>query len=328
VLRVGDLSVAIDGTKLLANASRHSAMSYDHVEKQLILAQDQIAELMAKAEDADSAPLRDGLSVPDEIARREKRIAKLKEAKAALEERARVRFEEESEAHREKVTAREAKEKETARKSRGKAPKAPEAGPRPRDQYNFTDPESRIMKDKGGFQQCYNAQSAVEVESMLVVAAHVTDAANDKEQMVPTLEAVASEAGEVARLLVDSGYYSEKAVATVEDSGHGPTVYAATGRQPHGRSVAQLEQRADPPPPPEATPAEIMAHRIQCAEGKQLYGLRKQTVEPVFGIIKEAIGFRRFSMRGLAKANLEWSLVSTAYNLKRLFSLGAKLANA
>lgn len=349
VMRVGDLTVAMDGTKLLANASRHSAMSHDHVEKQLILAQEQIAELMAKAEDADSAPLRDGLSVPEEpersgdsqpqaarrvseakqIARREKRIAKLKEAKAALEERARVRFEEEMGAHQEKVAAREAKEKETSRKSAGKAPKAPEAGPRPRDQYNFTDPESRIMKDKGGFQQCYNAQAAVEVESMLVVAAHVTDAANDKEQMVPTLEAVASEAGEVARVLVDSGYYSEKAVATVEDSGHGPTVYAATGCQPHGRSVAQLEQQSDPPPPPpEATPAEIMAHRVRCAEGKQLYGLRKQTVEPVFGIIKEAIGFRRFSMRGLAKVNLEWSLVSTAYNLKRLFSLGAKLANA
>lgn len=329
VFRVGDLTVATDGTKLLANASRHSAMSHERIEEQLLLAEEQIAQLLAKAEDADSTPLRDGLSVPEEIARREDRMAKLREAKAEIEERAKARFQEEMEEHREKMAAREAREKTQGRKPRGKAPKPPEEGPRPKDQYNFTDPESRIMKDKGSFQQCFNGQAVVEVGSMLVVGAHVTDAANDKEQLVPALESVSPEVGNVSRVLVDSGYYSEKAVGEVEGAEHGPIVLAAMKRQSHGRTVAQLEKRADPPPPPREAPlAEVMAHRLATAEGKELYGLRKQTVEPVFGIIKQAMGFRRFSMRGLAKADLEWTLVTTAYNLKRLFSMGMRIATA
>jgi len=266
VLKVGDLTVAVDGTKILANASKHSAMSHEHLEKQLKLAEEQIEELLAKAEDADSTPLQDGLSVPDEIKRREDRIAKLKEAKKVMEERAKQRFEE-----------------------------------------------------------CFNAQAAVEVETMLVVGQHVCNAPNDKQQLEPTMDCISPAVGKVSKGLADSGYYSEHAVRSVENSGAGPTVYAAMQRHPHGRSIQDLEKHDDPPaPPPDASMAEIMAHRLATEAGKDLYGMRKQTVEPVFGIIKEVLGFRRFLLRGLEKVNLEWTLVNTSYNLKRLFNLGMR----
>lgn len=329
VLKVGDLTVAIDGTKLLANASKHSAMSHGRILEQMRLAADQIAELLAKAEDADSTPLLDGLTIPAEIQRREDRLAKLKEAKAVLEERARARFEEESAAHAGKLAARREKEQSTGKKPGGKPPAPPAEGPRPGDQYNFTDPESRIMKDKGSFNQCYNAQAAVDVATMLIVGGSLTDAPNDKRQLQPVLETVSPAAGKIARVLVDSGYYGEAIVTAVEAGGRGPAVHAAMQRQPHGRSVARLEKHPDPPAPPEgAALAEIMAHRLATAAGKALYGLRKQTIEPVFGIIKAVIGFRRFMLRGKEKADLEWTLVRTAYNLKRLHRLGARLGAA
>lgn len=329
VLKVGDLTVAIDGTKLLANASKHSAMSHDRIVEQMQLATDQIAQLLAKAEDADSTPLQDGLTLPAEIQRREDRLAKLKEAKAALEERAKIRFEEESAAHAAKLAARHEKEQSTGKKPTGKPPEPPIQGPGSKDQYNFTDPDSRIMKDKGSFNQCYNAQAAVDTATMLIVGQHLTDAPNDKQQLHSGLQAISPAAGKISNTLVDSGYYSEAAVTRVETSETGPTIYAAMHRQSHGRSIAQLEKQADPlAPPPGAPLAEIMAHRLATAEGKALYRLRKQTVEPVFGIIKEVLGFRRFMLRGKEKASLEWTLVSTAYNLKRLFGLGARLRPA
>ncbi len=328
VLKVGNITVAIDGTKILANASKHSAMSHGHLEKQMDLAEEQIAQLMAKAEDADSTPLEDGLSIPSEIKRREDRIAKLKKAKIVMEERAKARFKEEAADHEEKLQKREAKEKATGRKPRGKEPKPPEEGPSPKDQYNFTDPESRIMKTGSGFEQSYNAQAAVEVDTMLVVGKHVTDAPNDKEQLAPGLDSVSEVVGRVSQTLVDTGYYSEKAVSEAESRESEPTIYAAMKRHHHGRSIEQLEKKEDPPePPPGATVAEVMKHRLETKEGKKLYGLRKQTVEPAFGIIKEVLGFRRFSMRGLAKCNLEWDLVTTSYNLKRLFAMGMRLKN-
>lgn len=329
VLQVGDITVAIDGTKLLANASKHSAMSHDHLEKQMMLAEEQIAELLAKAEDADSTPLQDGLSVPEEIKRREDRVAKLKKAKKVMEERAKERFEQEMAEHEEKLNRRRAQEEATGGKAKGKEPKPPEEGPRPKDQYNFTDPESRIMKDGEGFEQCFNGQAAVEVETMLVVGKHVSNAPNDKQQLKPTVDSISPVVGKVSAALVDSGYYSEKAVIEVEDGGSGPTVFAAMKRTSHGRSVEQLEKRDDPPePPPGASVAEVMAHRLETKAGKDLYGLRKQTVEPVFGIIKEVLGFRRFLLRGLEKVDLEWTLVTTSYNLKRLFNLGMRIKGA
>jgi len=323
VLQVGDITVAIDGTKILANASKHSAVSYGHAVEQMKLAGEQITQLLQKAEDADSTPLQDGLTIPEEIKRREDRIAKLSVAKQAMEARAKERFIEEQAAYQEKLAARQTKQQSTGKKPPGKAPEPPKEGPRDKDQYNYTDPESRIMKVRGGFEQSYNAQAAVEVTTMLIVGAQVTDQANDKQQLVPTLAAVSPVINQVGNVLVDSGYYSENAVQIVESEDPSTTVYAALKRQSHGRSVAQLEVRDDPPPPPSDAPvAQRMAHRLDTAAGKQLYGLRKETVEPVFGIIKQAIGFRQFLLRGKEKVSLEWILVSTSYNLKRLFNLG------
>jgi transposase len=323
VLQVGDITVAIDGTKILANASKHSAVSYGHAVEQMKLAGEQITQLLQKAEDADSTPLQDGLTIPEEIKRREDRIAKLSVAKQAMEARAKERFIEEQAAYQEKLAARQTKQQSTGKKPPGKAPEPPKEGPRDKDQYNYTDPESRIMKVRGGFEQSYNAQAAVEVTTMLIVGAQVTDQANDKQQLVPTLAAVSPVINQVGNVLVDSGYYSENAVQIVESEDPSTTVYAALKRQSHGRSVAQLEVRDDPPPPPSDAPvAQRIAHRLDTAAGKQLYGLRKETVEPVFGIIKQAIGFRQFLLRGKEKVSLEWILVSTSYNLKRLFNLG------
>lgn len=329
VFKIGDITVAIDGTKILANASKHSAMSHGHLEKQMMLAQEQIAQLMAKAEEADSTPLEDGLSIPSEIKRREDRLVQLKKAKAVMEERAKARFEEETAECQEKLKEREAKEKSTGKKPRGRKPKPPEEGPRSKDQYNFTDPESRIMKSGSGFEQSFNAQAAVEVSTMLIVGQHVTDAPNDKEQLAPCLDSISPVVGRVDKALVDTGYYSEKAVTEAESRESTPTIYAAMQRHHHGRSVEDLEKRDDPPEPPSnATIPEIMGYRLETKAGKELYGLRKQTVEPVFGIIKEVLGFRRFSMRGLAKCCIEWDLVSSSYNLKKLFALGMRFTNA
>ena len=323
VLQVGDITVAIDGTNILANASKHSAVSYGHAVEQMKLAGEQITQLLQKAEDADSTPLQDGLTIPEEIKRREDRIAKLSVAKQAMEARAKERFIEEQAAYQEKLAARQTKQQSTGKKPPGKAPEPPKEGPCDKDQYNYTDPESRIRKVRGGVEQSYNAQAAVEVTTMLIVGAQVTDQANDKHQLGPTLAAVSPVINQVGNVLVDSGYYSENAVQIVESEDPSTTVYAALKRQSHGRSVAQLEVRDDPPPPPSDAPvAQRMAHRLDTAAGKQLYGLRKETVEPVFGIIKQAIGFRQFLLRGKEKVSLEWILVSTSYNLKRLFNLG------
>jgi transposase len=332
VLRVGEVTLAVDGTKILANASKHSAVSHGHAQRQMVLLEEQIAELLAKADAADSAPLEDGLTVPGEIARRRDRIEKLRAATAVIAARAKARQREELATFEAQQRVREERQKGTGQKPRGRAPKPPQEGPRAKDQYNFTDPESRVMKTADGFQQTYNAQAAVEIESRLLVSAAVTDAPNDKEQLVPTLGAVSPVIESLGAVLIDSGFYSATAVAAAEQSHDGrpaPKIYAATGRQPHGRSVAQLEQRADPPAlGADASAQEIMAHRLATRAGRKLYAQRKQTIEPVFGIIKAAMGFRRFSLRGLAKVHTEWTLVTLAYNLKRLFHVGANLAAA
>ena len=331
VLKVGDITVALDGTKILASASKHSAVSHGHAVAQMQLLTEQIAELLCKAESADSVPLQDGLSIPEEVCRRQDRIAKLQAAVAVIEERAQARRQEELAAYQAKVAARAAQAESSGKKPGGRQPQPPKEGPEAQDQYNFTDPESRMMKAGSGqhFEQSYNAQAAVEVESRLIIARYVTAAPNDKQQLVPTVAAVSPVVKSITAVLVDSGFYSAAAVAAVEapeGAPRGPTVYAATGRQKHGWTIAQLEKRADPNPPATAAPpAEHMAHRVQTQAGRALYALRKQTIEPVFGIIKEALGFRRFSLRGLAKVNLEWTLVTLSYNLKRLFHLGANL---
>ena len=332
VLKAGGITVAIDGTKVLASASKHSAVSYGHAGEKMRELDLEIAELMKKAEAADATPLDDGLSIPEELQRRVQRKAKLAAARAEMEVRALARAEEEREEYERKMAEREA-QRSAGKKPRGKEPQPPSGTPEAKDQVNFSDEESRIMKAGNGhhFEQAYNAQAAVEIESRLIVGAPVVNAPNDKEQLAPTFAAIVPEAGPVAEVLIDSGFVSEQAVKQIETASDGQPsgvrVLAAVKREAHGRTVAQLEKRDDPPaPPPDAPWLEQMAHRVATKAGRLRYKQRQQTVEPVFGIIKQAMGFRRFSLRGLAKVRLEWTLVTLAYNLKRLFTLGAQFS--
>ena len=317
-------NVSLDGTKVMANASKHSAVSYGHAGRSVAELELEVGELIQKAERADSAPLDDGLDIPAEIERRQKRLEALHKARAVIEERARERAAKERPEYERKVQAREARK--AAGRRVGRAPKPPQETPASKDQYNFTDPESRIMKagTGGHFEQTYNAQSVVDAEgSMLILGTYVCDAPNDKEQLVPGVGSVEPAIRQVAAVLVDNGFYSEEAVAQIEQPREegcpAPVVYAALKRQSHHRTLAELAGRPEPEPLEEgAGIKERMEHRLATAAGRELYKLRKQTVEPVFGIIKEVMGFRRFSLRGKAKANLEWLLVSASYNVKRL----------
>jgi|ERR1044071_6901586 transposase len=321
-LKVGQITVAVDGTKVLANASKHSAVSYQRAGELIEQLEMEVAQLLSKAEQADSTPWEEGLTIPDEIVRRQERKAKLAQARREIEARAKA-----------KAIAKEAEKKMAqgqegpaqGKKPSGPQPQGPPSQPQPKEQYNFSDPESRIMKAGNGnhFEQAYNAQAAVEVESLLIVGQRVSQAPNDKEQLVPTLQAIPSSVGRVEGVLVDSGFCSEAAVRQVERSEGGQltgtTVYAALEKTSHHRSVEDLEKKAEPPAVPEGSPVlEVLQQRMKTRAGKAKYKLRQQTVEPVFGIIKSVIGFRRFLLRGLEKVSLEWTWVSVAYNLKRL----------
>jgi len=328
VLKVGTVTVAIDGTKVLANASKHAAVSHGHAQTTLRSLDEEIAQLLAKAEQADATPLQDGLTIPAEVARRQERKARLQLAKAEMEARAYARFQAEQTAYQASVARRQAQEA-TGKKPRGRPPKAPDPQPADTDQVNFTDPDSRIMPTKDGFQQSYNAQAGVDVHSRLIVGARVSQAPTDKQELGADVAVVRAHVP-VGTVLVDSGFASEPAIRALEHDEHGRptglTVLAAWQHHAHGRTVAQLEKRVDPPAPAPAAPlAEHLRHRTATAAGRAFYSLRQQTVEPVFGIIKEVLGFRRFSLRGLAKVGLEWDLVCLAYNLKRLHTLSAKL---
>jgi transposase len=323
-LQVGQLGLAVDGSKVLANASKHAAVSYEHAGKTIQQLEVEVQELLAKAEQAESTPLEDGLTIPEEIQRRQERKAKLAAARAQIEARAQARAAAEMVEYKAKLEER-AEQREQEKKPRGPEPKEPSAQPKPGDQYNFTDPESRIMKAGTGqhFEQAYNAQAAVEVESRLIVGEQVSQAPNDKEQLAPTLAAVAAPVESVAFVLADSGFYSEEAIRAVEQNAagepSGTIVYAALEKKEHHRTVGDLERKEDPAAPAAgAAMAEIMRHRLQTAAGKAKYKLRQQTVEPVFGIIKSVLGFRQFLLRGKEKAGLEWKLVCLAYNFKRL----------
>jgi len=333
-LQVGQITVAVDGTKVLAQASKHSAVSYEHAGKTLGQLDLEVKELMAKAEQADSTPLQAGLNIPDEIVRRQERKAALQKARTEIEARAQARHALALAEHEKQLAERAAK-KARGERVGGPPPAAPTPEPGAGDQYNFTDPESRIMKAGNGqhFEQGYNAQAAVEVDSRLIVGQRVSQAPNDKQELVPTVAAIAAPVASVAAVLTDSGFFSEKAVLKVEQDGAGQptgtTVYAAMERKDHHRTVRDLERPSDPPPPVAgARLGEVMKHRLQTAVGKAKYKLRQQTVEPVFGIIKSIMGFRQFRLLGKAKVSLEWQLVCTAYNLKRLHLLGAGWALA
>jgi transposase len=324
VLQMG--TVALDGTKIHADASRHSALSYEHATKIETQLKAEVADLLGKAEAADQADVPDGMQIPAELARRQKRLAEIARAKAMIEARAKERHARERAEYDAKLAAREAKAAETGKKPRGREPQPPVEGPLPTDQVNLTDEESRIMPvPGGGFDQCYNAQAVVAADSLLVVAADVVQAPNDQQQLEPMLGKLAElpgELGKVDALLADNGYYSESNVNACAAQGIEPVI--AMGREAHHPSLAERFAE-DPEPPKNPTPLEAMRHRLQTKEGKARYALRKQTPEPVFGIIKSVLGFRQFLLRGLDKVRGEWSLVTMAWNMKRMFALAGTI---
>lgn len=323
--RVG--AVSVDGTKIQASASKHSAVSYQRAGEMIEQLQLEVRELLTRAEQADGQDAATGLDVPAELARREQRLAALQQARQVIAARAKEKALADQAEYAAKQARRQA-QRDAGQKPRGAEPSAPSEEPDPKAQYNFTDPESRIMKAGSGqhFEQAYNAQAAVD-ERMLIVGQRVSQAPNDKAELAPTVAAISPVvAAELGAVLTDSGFYSATAVAAIEQkpdgTASGRTVYAAVERGHHHKTVADLLPQPEPPPlAADATAQEQMAHRLRTALGKELYKLRKQTVEPVFGIIKEVMGFRRFHLRGRVKVSLEWTLVCVSYNLKRMFVL-------
>ncbi len=320
--------VSLDGTKVKANASKHKAMSYARMEKAEAELIEQIDALLKEAEEVDAeedakyGKGKRGDELPKELARRESRLKKIREAKAALEQQAREKAEKKGAEAKAKIDERERKEKETGKKTRGRKPTAPDpdtAKPEPKAQRNFTDPESRIMIDGAskGFGQCYNAQAVVDDQSQIIVASDVTQQTNDKQQLIPMMKQAENNIGTKPDILsADAGYFSEDNLT--DEQLKGIDLYVPPNRQKHGN---------DPPPPElpnviDDTIKEKMRNKLQTDAGKKIYARRKAIVEPVFGQIKEARGFRRFSFRGLEKVAAEWDLVCLTHNLLKLFRAG------
>jgi len=314
VLKLGNIS--LDGTKLHADASKSHAVSYQRLLELEHQWRAEVDELFALGEQAEQVSLPDGLSLADEIARRQERLANLAQAQAVLEARAQERYQAERTEYEAKLRARE--EKAPTRKPRGPQPKPPQPGPRARDQYNFTDPESRIMKNSNndGFDQHYKAQIATDQNSLLVVAHSLSNHANDQAEVEPTLEALPDALGTPPAGALDTGYFSAANIIALEQRGIEP--YIAVGRAPPHKHWSVYFAQPLVPPPEEASPLVKMAYKLRTAIGQAIYRLRKCTVEPVIGIIKEVLGFRQFSLRGLTAAAGEWCLVCLAFNLKRL----------
>jgi transposase len=322
LLKLG--SIALDGTKIKANASRHSALSHGHAEKLDEQLQSEVRELLARAEAADSEPLPEGLNIPEELARREVRLEAIRAAKAEIERRAAERDAESRAAYEAKLKEREERAEHTGKRPSGPPPSPPTGGVKPTDQVNLTDADSRIMPVAGGgFDQSYNAQAAVDTETMLVVAQYITQAANDKEQIAPMLGALAQlpeTLGTVTELLADNGYFSKGNVAQCTEAGIEPLI--ALGREAH--HVGWKERFTEAVPEPVSPdPVQRMRQRFKTLEGRARYALRKQVPEPVFGIIKSVMRFRQFLLRGLDAVRGEWSLVTMAWNIRRMAVLRA-----
>ena len=320
VLKLGN--IALDGTKIHANASRHSALSYGHIKQLEAQLQAEVKKLLALAEEADNEKTPAGLNLPDEIVRREDRLRAIGQAKAKIEERARERFEQEQAEYQDKLAKREEKAAQTGKPPRGKDLVPPQEGARDKDQINLTDEESRIMKmPGGGFEQCYNAQLAVDMESYLITGTNVVQAANDKQQVGPMLKELAAlpeVLGSVGTLVADTGYFSEANIKICRDDQITPLI--AVKRESHHPDP--LERFTEPPPlPAGATEVEKMRHILKTKQGREIYAKRKSTVEPVIGIVKSALGFRQFLLRGLENVNGEWNLVALGWNLKRMFNM-------
>ncbi len=320
VLHLGN--IALDGSKIKANASKHSAMSYGHIKKLEEQLKGEVKNLMALAETADNEKIPDGMNLPDEIALRCDRIKAIATAKTKIEARAKERFDQEQAVYQAKLDKRETKSKQSGKPPRGKTPVPPVEGAQDKDQINLTDEESRIMKVAGGgFDQCYNGQIAVDMDSMLIVVTNTVQACNDKQQVEPILEqlkALPAELGKPDNLVADTGYFSEANVNACGEQQITPLI--AVGREAH--HPEPMARFTEPPPlKEEATAVETMRHLLLTMAGRALYAKRKCTVEPVFGIIKAILGFRQFSLRGLEKVKGEFSLVAMAWNLKRMFVL-------
>jgi transposase len=309
--RVG--TIALDGTKVKANASRHKAMSYDRMKSEEIRLKEEITRLLAEAEATDKAediqhgPDRHGDELPDELARRQSRLAAIQQAKKLLEERARI----------------EAAEEAARRQAEGKSPPMippAEAVPDPKDQINFTDPGSRIMRASNkGWDQCGNAQ-AVTNEHQIILAADVTDQANDVRQAVPMVDQARANldaAGvkeAIKAALGDAGYYSETNATDLKQRGIEP--YLATERLKHHEKVASAPRGRIPK---HLTTKQRMARKLRTKVGREMYAKRKGMIEPIFGQLKQLLGFRQFSMRGLASMRGEWRLMATVHNLLKLW---------
>jgi len=327
--------VAIDGTKIKANASKHKAMSYKRMNETEARLKQEIDGLLAGAEKIDAAEDaqlgkdRQGDELPDELQRRESRLKKIQEAKAALEKAAREQAEQERSETEQKLAEREEEEQRTGRKKRGRKPKLPDpeqARPDDTAQRNFVDPESRIMPDggnKGSFVQGYNAQIAVDSESQVIVAAEVTQETNDKKQLLPMIAQIVTNLDQKPeKISADTGYFSEANVT--DESVKDVDLYVATDRDKHGSSEAASCE----PPPLGASPEQTMRSKLRTESGRAVYKMRKAIVEPVFGQIKELRGFRRFSLRGKQNVRREWRLVCAVSNLLKLFRSGWALETA
>jgi len=320
-LKLGNIS--LDGSKMHADASKSHAVSYGRLIEMEAELRAEVGKLIEWGESADQGDIRlpEDLVVQDEITLRKERLENLAQAKAVLEARAKERYAVEKAEYDEKVREREAKTRKHRKRPRGREPKPPEAGPRDKDQYNFTDPESRIMKNStnDGFDQHYNVQAAVDQDSLLIVATSLSNHPNDKREAEPTLDALAPRLGKPSAAALDNGFFSEHNILVFEK--HGIEPYIATGREAHRKDLNTLLGNTLPVPPNDATPLEKMAYKLSTQIGQAIYRLRKCTVEPVIGIIKEVLGFRQFSLRGLKKVAGEWCLVCLAFNLKRLHIL-------
>lgn len=314
-------NVSVDGSKIHADASKSKALSYKRLLALDAFLQAEVNELFALAETADGGQLPVEMNIQDEIKRRQQQLEDLAEARKVLEARAQARYEAEQADYEVKLREREEKAAKKGRKPGGRPPKPPVAGPGDKDQYNFTDPESRIMKNatNSGFDQHYNTQIVVDHDSRLVVGTWLCDQANDQQAGLPTIDSIPPELGKPAAANLDTGYFSQDNIDALEARGIDP--YIATGRTAHHPSWRAYFVDNTAPLPDDASPTEKMAYKLRTDRGQALYRLRKSTVEPVIGIIKEVLGFRQFSLRGLLAAAGEWSLVCLAYNLKRLHTL-------
>jgi len=318
-LRLGNIS--LDGSKVHADASKSKAVSYGRLLKLEEQLRQEVEELLALGQQADEMELPEGLEIGVEVAFRQERLVNLAEAKRVLEAQAEERYQVELAEYQAKLQAREEKAQETGRKPRGPEPKPPKRGPRDKDQYNFTDPSSRIMKNSanGGFDQHYNVQAAVDQDSLFVVGNTLSNHPVDTYEAIPTVDAIPSEIGQPKAAALDKIYFAPQNIQELETRGIDP--FIATGREPHHQSWRERFAQTPEPPPDDASLIVKMAYKLQTEIGKAIYGLRKSTVEPVIGVIKEVLGFRQFSLRGLGAAAGEWCLVCLAWNLKRLHKL-------